>query len=141
MNINIVSAVFLICAATAGALALCLLNQEKRFVRHAVRTSGYVTAISPLGEEGQLVPVVSFVDVDGNQVIKTAQRASASGVSVGDEVAILYTRTKRFGLVFWNVFVERDSQARPYRVYTVYGVILGMIALGLAAAGIFVLML
>ena len=48
----------------------------------------------------------------------------------GDEVAILYTRKKRFGLVFWNIFVERDSQAKPYRVYTFYGVILGMIALG-----------
>ena len=50
MNINIVSAVFLICATAAGVLALCLLNQEKRFVRHAVRTSGYVAGISPLGE-------------------------------------------------------------------------------------------
>lgn len=140
MNINIVSAVFLICAAAAGVLALCLLNQEKRFVRHAVRTSGYVAGISPLGEGGQMVPVVSFVDMDGNRVIKTAQRVGAHGVSVGDEVAILYTRKKRFGLVFWNIFVERDSQAKPYRVYTFYGVILGMIALGLAAAGIFVLM-
>ena len=141
MNINIVSAVFLICAAAAGVLALCLLNQEKRFVRHAVRTSGYVAgnfSSGGRGTDGSCGFVCGHGWQSGHQKLRNAWARMVC--PWGDEVAILYTRKKRFGLVFWNIFVERDSQAKPYRVYTFYGVILGMIALGLAAAGIFVLM-
>ncbi|MGN0996884.1 MAG: hypothetical protein ACI4PG_08230 [Candidatus Ventricola sp.] len=138
MSIRILPAALMIGAVAVGFSAVCLIGQERSFVRHAVRTRARVTAISPLGENGQLVPIVSFADTDGNPVEKRAQRMGALGVETGDEVEILYTKKKVFGLNAWNIFIVKDSQSRPYRLYTVLGAVFGVIAAGLAAAGILV---
>jgi len=136
MSINIIPLAFLICAVAIGFSVVCLIGQERYFTRNAKRTTAIVTAISPLGNGGQLVPFVEFYDEDNRLVQKRAQRYGARGVKEGDEVQILYTRKKVFGLDAWNIFIMKNPESRPYRLYTVFGVIFGVIAMGFAIAGV-----
>ena len=140
MTIQILPLALLIAAASVGFCAACLIWQERDFVRHAKRTKAKVIAISPLGNQGQLVPIVQFLDEDGNSVKKQAQRFGALGIKEGDEVEILYTRKKVLGLNAWNIFVVKTADARPYKLYTVAGIICSAVALILAAAGVIVLL-
>lgn len=140
MGIRIVPVALLICAAAVGFTSACLIWQERDFVAHAVRTKARVIALAPFGEHGQLVPIVEFQDENGQVVRKKAQRFGALGVSEGEEVEILYSRKKVLGIDAWNIFVAKNPQARPYRLYTVAGVITAVIAVGLAAAGVIVLL-
>lgn len=140
MSIRVLPAALLIAAAAVGFSAACLIGQERDFVRNAKRTTARVVAISPLGDQGQLVPIVEFQDETGETIRKQAQRFGALGVQEGEEVEILYTRKKVFGMSAWNIFVARQPDASPFRLYTVMGVICGVIAAALAAAGIVVLL-
>jgi len=138
MSIRILPVALLISAAAVGFTSACLIWQERDFVRHAVRTTAKVTAIAPLGDQGQLVPIVEFEDENGETKTRKAQHFGALGVCEGEEVEIVYSRKKVFGMDMWNIFVEKNPQSRPYRLYTVVGVIMGVVAAGLAAAGVIV---
>lgn len=138
MGMKVVSAALLIAAAAVGITSACLIGQERSFTRYAKQTTAKVVAVSPLGDRGQLVPIVEFFDEEGNLVRKQAQRYGSLGVKEGDEVKILYTRKKVFGLNAWNIFVMKKPDAKPYRLYKIVGVICAVIAAALAAAGVVV---
>lgn len=138
MEISILPVALLICAVAVGFTSACLIWQERDFVTHAVKTRASVITLAPLADHGQLVPIVEFQDENGQTVRKKAQRFGALGVSEGEEIEILYSRKKVFGMDMWNIFVAKNPQARPYRVYTILGVIFGVIAAGFAAAGVLV---
>lgn len=138
MEIRILPVALLICAVAIGFTSACLIWQERDFVAHAVKTKASVIALAPLADHGQLVPIVEFQDENGQTVRKKAQRFGALGVSEGEKIEILYSRKKVFGMDTWNIFVAKNSQARPYRVYTILGIIFGVIAAGFAAAGVLV---
>lgn len=134
----ILPAALWISALAVGFCAVFLIGQERYFVSHAVKTKACVTSISPLGDHGQLVPILTFVDEEGKRVQKRAQRIGALGVETGEEVEILYTRKKVFGLDSWNIFIVKSPKSRPYRLYTNISIVFGVIAIGLAVAGILV---
>lgn len=138
MGIRILPVALLISAAAVGFTSACLIWQERDFVSHAVRTTARVVAIAPLGDQGQMVPIVEFEDEAGQTVRKKAQRFGALGVGEGEEIEILYARKKVFGMDAWNIFVAKNPQARPYRVYTILGAVFGAVAAALAAAGVIV---
>lgn len=138
MNTWILPAALLICAAAAGFCAMFLISLERFFVSHAIKTTARVTALSPLGDHGQLVPILSFVDAEGKNAQKRAQRVGALDVEIGEKVNILYTRKKVFGLDSWNIFVVKNSKSRPYHLYTIMSIVFGAIAVGLAVADILV---
>jgi len=138
MSIRILPVALLICAAAIGFTSACLIWQERDFVSRAVRTRARVITLAPLGEHGQLVPIVEFEDENGQTFRKKAQRFGAIGVKEGEEIEILYSRKKVFGMDAWNIFVAKNPQSRPYRLYTILGVIFGVIAAGFAAAGVIV---
>ena len=140
MSIRVLPAALLVAAAAVGLTSACLIAQERSFERNAKRTTARVVAVSPLGDRGQLVPIVEFVDEQGELVRKQAQRYGSFGVAEGDEVEILYTKKKVLGLNAWNIFVAKTPQARPFRLYAVTGAILAAVAAGLAAAGIVILL-
>lgn len=138
MSFRILPVALLISAAAVGFTSVCLIWQERDFVRHAVRTKAKVVTIAPLGDQGQLVPIVEFEDENGETKTKKAQRFGALGICEGEEVEIVYSRKKVFGMDAWNIFVEKNPQSRPYRLYTIVGVIMGVVAVGLATAGVIV---
>ncbi|MBP3522979.1 MAG: hypothetical protein J6M56_05350 [Clostridia bacterium] len=138
MSIRILPVALLICAAAVGFCSVCLIAQERYFTSHAVKTKARVAEISPLGERGQLVPIVSFEDAEGNLIKKRAQRIGALGVETGDEVEILYTKKKVFGLDAWNIFIVKNPDSNPYFLYTIMAIICGAAAMVLAVAGILI---
>ena len=64
----------MICALAVGFTSVCLVWQERDFIARAIRTKAQVIALAPLGERGQLVPIVEFLDENGRMVKKQAQR-------------------------------------------------------------------
>ena len=138
MEIRILPVALVICAAAVGFTSACLIWQEQDFSSHAVKTTAKVIALAPLADHGQLVPIVEFQDENGQSVRKKAQRFGALGVSEGEEIEIVYSRKKVFGMDMWNIFVMKDPLAKPYRLYTIMGVVMGVIAAGLGLAGIIV---
>lgn len=139
MNMNgkmLPALVLLMMALTFGVASLALIWQERAFTRDMIRASARVIAISPIGGNGKMAAVVEFADEDGRIVQKKAQQAGSFGVAQGDQVDILYTRKKVLGQDLWNVFIARNAQAHPYRLYRVFGVVFGAAAAVLAAVGI-----
>lgn len=138
MSIRILPLTLLCCALLVAFVAVCCFVTEKRFAANAIRTWGRIVTYLPFGENGALSPVVEFVDKDGVKQSRQANRAGTWNAQAGDEVSILYTKRKVLGMDAWNIFVAADEDARPYRSYTIAGVILSVIAVGLAAAGIII---
>lgn len=121
------------------AFALCIgaaisFASEKRMTRRAVRTRARIVNFMPLGDHGQLTPMVEFTDETGRQVCQSAQRMGAWGTKVGDEVDILYTHRKVLGMDAWNIFLAQKEGARPFRIYRAAGWFL--LALGVLLAAL-----
>jgi len=140
MSMKIVPVVLLACALAVGAMSVYFSGYGRRFEKNAVRARARVVTFSPIGNNGQMAPIVEFTAQDGSLVRKRAQSAGTRGVQGGDTVNILYERKKVFGLKTWNIFIVKDENSRPFRIYGIVGLVCGLLALALAAGAIFTLL-
>jgi len=142
MHVKIVPLILLACALVVAVMSACMFGYGKRFVQHAVSTRATVVSFSTLNNQGQRAPVVEFTArEDGKIVRKPAQPGAARHVKTGDTVDILYQRKKVFGLDSWNIFIVTDAGSRPYGIYAIFGWILLVLAIILAAAAVVVFMI
>ena len=116
------------CAAIIAALAYSLIKKYRLFEENAKRTTAKVISISPLGDQGRMVPIVEFSDEFGEIVRQKSQQYGSFGIKSGDSVEILYLRKKVFGLSAWNIFILKKPDSKPYKMYMILGCIMATIA-------------
>ena len=111
---------------------------EKRLAKQALRATGRVKGISPVGGGGQPVPLVEFTDEAGNLVCHAVQRHGMRGVKAGQEVDVLYTHKKVLGMDAWNIFIVKNG-CSPFRAYRFAGSMMLALGSAFAAVGIWII--